>query len=142
MQSQHVSSGNVLVASAGGGLLPDRVGGAARENETAPQVNISPRAPHDSAKEVQPLLVLHRSLRGNYPLIVALGVLFGLGGAALGWFIPKPVYRSEGLIQIRYAQPAVDPGMAQSGLTPFDVFMESQKTLITSRRVIDKALED
>ncbi len=142
MQPHHSSNGNTLVASAGGGFLPDQMSGATRENGTVAQSSLSPRASRESANELQPLQILHRSLRGHYPIVIMLGVLFGLGGAVLGWIVPKPVYRSEGLIQIRYAQPSVDPGMAQSGLTPFDVFMESQKTLITSRRVIDKALED
>ncbi len=92
----------------------------------------------DRAADLQPLQILHRALRGRYPLVLALGILIGTAGAVLGWIVPKPMFRSEGLIQIRYVQVVVDPSLTQ---TPFDVFMESQRTLIASRRVIDRALE-
>src|SRR5690348_650278 len=65
MQPHHSSNSSALVASAGGGFLPDQVSGATRENGTTAQSTLSPRAARDSANELQPLQVLHRSLRGH-----------------------------------------------------------------------------
>ncbi len=88
------------------------------------------------------LVVLHNCLRGRYPIVITLGILFGTLSAAGVWHFFPPSYRSEGLIQIKYAEPPVDPGFSDNGSTPFDVFMQSQQTLITSRRVVDMALQD
>lgn len=89
-----------------------------------------------------PVLLLHRSLRGRYPVVVVMSLVLGIVGGGVGWRAFKPAYRSEALVQIRYAQPALDPKNSEGGATPFDVFMESQQTLITSTRVVDRALRD
>jgi succinoglycan biosynthesis transport protein ExoP len=85
---------------------------------------------------------LHSCLRGRYPAVILLGLLAGAAVAAVGWRFSEPSYRSEGLIQIKYVEPPVDPNFSDNGSTPFDVFMQSQQTLITSRRVVDKALQE
>ena len=92
--------------------------------------------------EAKPLQILHRSLRGRYPLVIFCVLVLGVVGGFAGWRATQPQYRSDALIEIKYVQPAVDPAAAQSGPTPFQVLIDSQRTLITSRRVVDKALGD
>ena len=100
----------------------------------SPEVTAAPQVASESAgAESTALQVLHRTLRGRYPVVVALGLLLAGAGGLAGWRFPKPLYRSEALVRIRWQSADADP-------TPFDVFMQSQQTLITSRRVVDKAL--
>lgn len=92
--------------------------------------------------ELNPVQMLHRTLRGRYLFVVPLALVLAALGAAAGWRLTRPQYRSEGLVEIKYTPPAVDGSAYQANATPFQVFFESQKTLIMSRRVVDKALED
>jgi Mrp family chromosome partitioning ATPase/capsular polysaccharide biosynthesis protein len=92
--------------------------------------------------DLSPVQMLHRSLRGRYLFVVPLAlVLAALGGVA-GWRWTKPQYRSDALIEIKYNAPAVDGSAYQTSTTPYQVFFESQKMLIMSRRVVDRALEE
>jgi Mrp family chromosome partitioning ATPase/uncharacterized protein involved in exopolysaccharide biosynthesis len=83
------------------------------------------------------------SLRGRYLLTIGLGVVCaGLFGAA-GWRLAKPIYHSEGLVRIAYTMPEVMQETDQNRpLAMFETFMLSQRLLITSRRVIDMAIQD
>jgi succinoglycan biosynthesis transport protein ExoP len=86
---------------------------------------------------------LHRALRGRYPLAITLGLVTGLLAAAVVWRLYRPMYRSEGLVQIAYSLPEVFSETDQTKPVPmFDTYMQSQRLLMTSRRVIDMAIQD
>src|SRR5579864_4635435 len=87
---------------------------------------------------------LQRALRGRYPLVIVLGILSGVAGVFAGLWLFHPTYHSEGLLRIAYELPQVgDAPTDQNGpMVMFDTFMQSQKLLITSRRVIDEAIQD
>ncbi|MDB5357460.1 MAG: hypothetical protein JWN24_3913 [Phycisphaerales bacterium] len=86
---------------------------------------------------------LHRALRGRYPLAVTLGLITGAIVAAAVWRLYRPMYRSEGLVQIAYSLPEVFSETDQTKPVPmFDTYMQSQRLLMTSRRVIDMAIQD
>jgi len=102
-------------------------------------VDASPKAPVTP----NPVLILHRALRGRYLLAITLGLLLGGIGAYVGWRSKSPTYRSQGLIRIAAALPTVMVETDQNRfLGMFDTFMQSQKLLIGSRRVIDMAMQD
>lgn len=83
------------------------------------------------------------SLRGRYLIAVGLGVVCGGLLAGVAWKFVKPVYHSEGLVRIAYTMPEVMTQTDQNAAMPqFDTFMLSQRLLITSRRVIDMAIQD
>jgi Mrp family chromosome partitioning ATPase/uncharacterized protein involved in exopolysaccharide biosynthesis len=85
----------------------------------------------------------HRALRGRYALAITLALLGAALGASAGWHFRRPSYHSEALLQIKYALPAVMQETDQNQpLQMFDTFMQSQRVLITSRRVIDMAMQD
>jgi Mrp family chromosome partitioning ATPase len=101
-------------------------------------------ARHASAQ--QPLRigqVLHSALRGRYHWAITLSILFGFLGGAVAWQLGKPKYESRGLLRIAYTRPVVLVETDQNApLLMFDTYMASQRMLITSRRVIDNAVQD
>jgi polysaccharide biosynthesis transport protein len=89
--------------------------------------------------------IIHRALRGRYTLAVVMGIACGAAAGAAAWRLGHPIYESQGLIQIVNARPAVMPGSGADmsmSTAEFDAFMQSQKLLISSRRVIDAAIQD
>ena len=84
-------------------------------------------------------------LRGRYLLAIGLGALLGGAGAVVSWRLGYPVYESMGLIRIANARPQVLNATDQNEPLPgvmFDTFMQSQKLLISSRRVVEVAVQD
>src|SRR5688500_15809327 len=47
-----------------------------------------------------PLSKLHRLLRGRYPIVVVLGLIFGSIGAVAGYFSQKPGYSAVGTLEV------------------------------------------
>jgi Mrp family chromosome partitioning ATPase/uncharacterized protein involved in exopolysaccharide biosynthesis len=89
------------------------------------------------------LRIVHRALRGAYPLAITLAIIFAVAGAFAGWKIGRPEYHSEGLLRIAYTMPEVLQETDQNRpMAMFDTYMVSQRLLITSRRVIDLAVQD
>jgi succinoglycan biosynthesis transport protein ExoP len=89
------------------------------------------------ATPAQPFNILkfvHTALRGRYALAVVLGLIVGAAGALGAWRLGKPQYQSEGLIRIKF-------NSARDDRTPFQIVMESQRGLITSRRVTELAVQ-
>jgi polysaccharide biosynthesis transport protein len=97
----------------------------------------SEQTPAKAPAVTSPLQMLHRLLRGHYLLLILLVAVVAATGGVIGWRLPVPSYRSDALIQIRYYQQP-DP----TSSAPFDVFMQTQQTLITSRRVVDQAMRE
>lgn len=94
------------------------------------------------ARAGNPMAFVHTCLRGRYALVIVLGLLMGAGVAAVLWQWIRPTFQSEALIQIAYALPSADGSDSGRTLPMFNTFMASQKTLITSRRAIDSAVQD
>src|ERR1700722_3717422 len=83
------------------------------------------------------------ALRGRYGWVVGLGILAGALCGYAGWKLGHPTYLSSGLVRIAYELPEVMSETDQNGpMQMFDTFMQSQKLLITSRQVLDVALQD
>src|SRR3954451_16057344 len=51
--------------------------------------------------------MVHRALRGRYRLTVFLILLTGSMGAGIAWQLAGPLFRSEGMVRIASATPAV-----------------------------------
>ena len=64
----------------------------------SPQNNLAV-APN-SGNEVQPLQMIHRSLRGRYKLAILLAAIGATVGTMLGWSANERIYRARGLIKI------------------------------------------
>lgn len=97
----------------------------------------------DGAAPGNPLLQLHRALRGRYPLVLALAVVAGLIGAAGGWLATKPLFDSQGWIRAFPRQARVLYETDENKTMPmFEAFVRSQADLIRSRRVLDLAMNE
>lgn len=98
----------------------------------------------DSPERFDPYRTAQRALRGRYGLAIVLGAIVAAAGAAVGWRMDKPLYESAGLVQIKYSLPPVMKQESNS-YTPTEIyqaFLQSQQALLTSRRLVDMALQD
>jgi Mrp family chromosome partitioning ATPase len=94
--------------------------------------------------ELKVLHFIHRALRGRYLLLLALGVIVGgICGYAAHQLFP-PTFRSEGLVRIHYELPDVGDSSTDQNrpMTSFDTFMQSQKLLISSHRIVEQISAD
>lgn len=90
-----------------------------------------------------PLLLVHRLLRGRYLLAIGLALVLGVVGAGAGYFAMKPMFRSEGLIRVQPTLPTVLYQTEESEVPPmFDSFVAAQQTFLRSPRVRDLAVQD
>jgi Mrp family chromosome partitioning ATPase/uncharacterized protein involved in exopolysaccharide biosynthesis len=140
----------------GNSMLTPHDGARARENDGSAKPDLAAAASAEAAPALSRraatalpsdlagiLRMVHRSLRGRYAVTVALMIACATAGGMAGWKLGRPVYRSEGLLRIAYSLPEVMQETDQNKpLAQFDAFMLSQRLLITSRRVIDMAIDD
>ncbi len=113
-------------------------------NQTAPQRMASGAgAPTRGDGSWDIVRIVTRTLRGRYRLTLVLFVLASGMGAAAGWSWAGPLYRSDGMVRITSALPAVLQQTDQNQPIPmFDSFMEAQQGLVTSRSLLEKAMQD
>ncbi len=92
---------------------------------------------------VNPLLLVHRVLRGRYPLAIMLGVLLAAPLAVLGYIALPPKYTSTGRINIAPTRPYIlyDNEFTER-LSSFDSFVQSQSNVLRSQRVVAAAAEN
>ncbi len=87
------------------------------------------------------ILMLHRVLKGRYPLTLTLVLVGSVVGAFIGYLIPKPQYRSVGVIRVQYILPKILYQTEQNGIMPmFESYLASQVAQVQSRRVINEAM--
>jgi len=98
--------------------------------------------PDGEGRHTNPVLFVHRRLRGRYRYAVPLALVLALPMAAAGFFAVKPTFESEGLIQVRPSLPKLLYSTEENEVPPlFDSFMKAQESFLRSRRVIDMAVE-
>ena len=96
----------------------------------------------EEKQQGNPFVLIHRSLRGRYPLAIALALVFGFAGAFAGYSSRKPMYASTGVVRIQPELPKVLFESEQSTAPRmFTSFVNSQAQLISNVEVIDLALE-
>jgi Mrp family chromosome partitioning ATPase/uncharacterized protein involved in exopolysaccharide biosynthesis len=85
--------------------------------------------------------VIHGLLRGRYHWVIILGVVFGTVLAYLGYKHGSPIYTSSGSIRVNYVVPTLLYDNAETGMLPgFDAYVEAQAAAMTSRPVIEAAV--
>ncbi|MCF6285169.1 MAG: hypothetical protein L3K26_08260, partial [Candidatus Hydrogenedentes bacterium] len=86
--------------------------------------------------------MLHKLLRGRYLIAVLLAGLLGPCGAALGYFALQMEYTSNATIRIAPVLPKVLFENEQNSMMPmFDSFLQTQVSLIKSRRITEMAMQ-
>ena len=93
-------------------------------------------------QQVNIVHVVHSLLRGRYAITIALSLVIGVVAAALGYLLPVPRYRAEGLIRIQPVLPRILYESEQNTLPPmFSSFVNTQASLIQHSRVLNKAMD-
>jgi Mrp family chromosome partitioning ATPase len=100
-----------------------------------------PLAPADAGPQMQRVPSPTNLLRGRYRWALAIGAVIAAAGVAAGVLLPRPLYRSVGLIDIAPKVPRVLYESDEKGLLPmFDAFVASQAAQAATRRVVDMAM--
>ncbi|MGD0541956.1 MAG: AAA family ATPase [Tepidisphaeraceae bacterium] len=84
---------------------------------------------------------IHRLLRGRYPLVITLGLLFGVAGALLGYLSQRPMFSSRSQVEI---VPVIQNLSSYGGetMSSYGLFLESQVRVVESYEVIQRALDE
>lgn len=89
-----------------------------------------------------PLLLVHKLLRGRYVLAILLAVVLGPLGAAAGYFLVKLEYTSNAIIRIAPVLPKILFDNDQNAMLPmFDSYLQTQVSLLRSPRVVKMAMQ-
>lgn len=111
-----------------------------RDLESSPDAWLEADGPADAQASPNPLLLVHRALRGRYFLALAIGAALAIPGAIVGYKLMEPVYTSTGMVTIDPSQPVIlDPNEANETITGFDSFIRSQSRVLQSPHVMQNA---
>ena len=88
---------------------------------------------------------VHHALRGRYWIAAPLVLIGAVGAAYFGWVLPKPLYKSEGLVRIQYQLDS--PFMREQsrfgeGIPLYEEHLATETTRIMSRSILDLAFQD
>jgi polysaccharide biosynthesis transport protein len=90
-----------------------------------------------------PLLAVHRHLRGRYRAALILGAILAVPLAIVGYFAVAPVYTSTGLVRVAPQIQTTIFDVKDAQVPPyFEAFVGTQASMINSRRVLDMAIAD
>lgn len=114
-------------------------------NDASQFVQLAPMtdpAEAESEKQINPFKRLHQLLRGRYHWAILLGVVGALGGAFAGYNLTELRYQANGMIRVRPVVPTILYENEDSGVMPmFKAFVDSQRQLMQSPRVVSMAME-
>ncbi len=80
-------------------------------------------------------------LRGRWTLVVILALILAVTGAFLGFKVPKPIYRSEGIIEIKPVVPRILTSDESNDLrAQFEGYIGQQVAMLNSKEIKKKAL--
>jgi polysaccharide biosynthesis transport protein len=89
--------------------------------------------------EVQPLKIVHRSLRGRYALAAMLAAVGAVAGAALGWSSNEKMFRAKGLVRIQ-SQVMDAKGDLGPAISEYTRYMGSEASSLRTEAIVNKAL--
>ena len=100
----------------------------------------------DESKHQQPanpLLLLHRVLRGRYALAIVLGGVLAVPCSIAGYFVLQPKYTSVGLVRILVSrQPKLDVSELNDPQRGLDTQVSTQAAMLRSERVKTMAVKE
>ncbi len=97
--------------------------------------------PESAGARKNPLLMIHRLLRGRYRYAVPLAILLAIPMGIAGFFALPPTYESTGTVRVIPKLPQIMPGELPEAAVPplFDSFVATQSALLGGSRVIEAA---
>lgn len=116
-----------------GALVPTTPG-----NSGPPQIH---QRMEGGAAPENPLLLVHKLLRGRYLIAILLAVLLGPVGAAIGYLAVQLEYTSTSTIRIAPVLQRILFQSDENSIPMFDSYLQTQVSLIGSRRVMDMAMQ-
>lgn len=84
---------------------------------------------------------IHRLLRGRYPLIVTLGLIFGFAGALTGYLAVEPTFSSSFQVEINSTVQGINSPTGDL-IAGYDRFLQSQVAMIRSYELIHRAMDE
>ncbi len=97
----------------------------------------------DAAKPENPLLFVHRRMRGRYKYAIPLAFVLAIVGAIAGFFVTKPKFESTGIVAIAPTGQRILFETEQNQMLPmFESFVAAQADFLQSSRVLRRAAED
>ncbi|VAX39959.1 hypothetical protein MNBD_PLANCTO03-1348 [hydrothermal vent metagenome] len=97
--------------------------------------------PESEAPAVNPLLVVHRCLRGRYLLAILLAVALAVPSAILGYIALPPKFTSSGQVNIAPTRSYIMyQNELNEPLSAYNSFLQSQASMLQSYRVVDMAV--
>lgn len=85
---------------------------------------------------------VHHAMRGRYRLAALLVAALALMGVAIANHQARPMYLSTGLLDLNPARAKLDSSLEQPGPSRGRLFSRAQLRFLTSRQVLEKALDD
>ena len=84
---------------------------------------------------------IHRLMRGRYPLVITLGLMFGIAGGLMGFLSTQPTYTSTFMVEI---VPQVHtPGSYVGEMIPgYGLYLQSQVAMVKSSGLVQRALDE
>ncbi|UYV11705.1 MAG: AAA family ATPase [Phycisphaera sp.] len=96
--------------------------------------------PQEQGHTINPVLLVHRALRGRYLLAIVIGVVLAIPGALVGYKLMPPVYTSMGIINIDPAgRRLIYTNEFTEKIASFESYVRSQATMVESPRVLQDA---
>jgi Mrp family chromosome partitioning ATPase/uncharacterized protein involved in exopolysaccharide biosynthesis len=90
-----------------------------------------------------PLLMLHRRLRGRYLLAIVLGLALAVPGALVGWNAMPVRYAGEATIELQPSLRKVLYTTDENAVMPFfEEFVQTQSGIVRQPQVVARAAED
>jgi Mrp family chromosome partitioning ATPase/uncharacterized protein involved in exopolysaccharide biosynthesis len=103
---------------------------------------MEPEAEAGPAQSTNPVLLVHRALRGRYMLALAIGAVLAVPGAIVGYKLMPPVYTSKGVIVVDPSRPVVlYQNEFNENITGFESFVRTQATTMQSPQVMQSAAQ-
>lgn len=103
---------------------------------------MEPEAPQGQGHTTNPVLLVHRALRGRYVLAIVIGALLAIPGALVGYKLMPPVYTSTGVITVDPTKPKlIYTNEVNEAITAFESYVRSQARSLESPRVMQNAAD-
>lgn len=104
---------------------------------------VTPDRPDFEEQGPNPILLLHRALRGRYVYAILLGLLLAVPGAIVGYIAVPPKYASQAVIEASPTLPALlYENELNESMPAFDAFVNQQASSLQGERVLSNALDN
>jgi polysaccharide biosynthesis transport protein len=84
---------------------------------------------------------IHRLLRGRYPLVITMGLLFGLAGGLTGYLSQQPLFTSSFQIEISPTIYSVGSATGEE-IAGYDRLLQTQIAMIKGPNLVQRAMEE